>query len=378
MTHTTATPPLVSVIINNYNYAAYVGQAIESVLRQTYPAVELIVVDDGSTDHSRSVIEAFGSKLTAVFKTNGGHGSCFNAGFARCHGDYVFFLDADDYYGPETIANAVAAFKPDVAMVQFRMYLVDTNRQVIGVHPPAPVEFQSGDVVPHLLERGRYVGTVTTGLGFSRQALERILPLDERRFVQAADGCLLYSAPFLGKVATITTPNAFYRRHGANDSSMNVPHAKQLAQVRKLLGFGRNEVAVIATCAHAQGLPVPADLEYRNPYFLIYRLASLRLDPAGHPWANDHALTLGRRGVLATWRCREELGKRQTFKLGMWFALVAALPSSMVRPAIEFLLFSESLAYLQRLKAAKRRWQTLAQRKRLVPAPTASGGQAPQ
>src|SRR4029079_13012949 len=72
--------PLVSVIVNNFNYERYVGQAIESALGQTYPHVEVIVVDDGSQDASRTVIEGFGDRVIALLKENGGQGSAFNVG----------------------------------------------------------------------------------------------------------------------------------------------------------------------------------------------------------------------------------------------------------------------------------------------------------
>jgi glycosyltransferase involved in cell wall biosynthesis len=92
--------PLVSVIVGNYNYAAYVGEAIESVLAQTHPRVEVIVVDDGSTDGSRAVIERYGDRVRALFKPNAGQGSVYNAGFRMAQGELVLFLDSDDVLLP--------------------------------------------------------------------------------------------------------------------------------------------------------------------------------------------------------------------------------------------------------------------------------------
>src|ERR1700719_288784 len=87
---------LVSIIIPNYNYARYLRIAIDSALAQTYAPVEVIVVDDGSTDNSREVIESYGDRITPIIKTNGGHGSALNAGYAASRGEIVIFLDADD------------------------------------------------------------------------------------------------------------------------------------------------------------------------------------------------------------------------------------------------------------------------------------------
>jgi glycosyltransferase involved in cell wall biosynthesis len=69
--------PLVSVIINNYNYGRFLGEAIDSVLNQTYQRTETIVVDDGSTDNSREIIAGYGDRIIPVLKANGGQNSGF-------------------------------------------------------------------------------------------------------------------------------------------------------------------------------------------------------------------------------------------------------------------------------------------------------------
>ncbi|MEL6334977.1 MAG: glycosyltransferase, partial [Cyanobacteria bacterium J06626_26] len=91
---------LVSVIISNYNYGRFITEAIESVLNQRYSNVELIVVDDGSTDNSRDIIQSYSHRLISVFQANSGQGAAFNAGLAQASGDIICFLDADDYYRP--------------------------------------------------------------------------------------------------------------------------------------------------------------------------------------------------------------------------------------------------------------------------------------
>ena len=75
--------PLVSIVIDNFNYARFVGAAIDSALAQSYAPVEVVVVDDGSTDHSREVISSYADRVSAIFKPNGGHASAFNAGVWR-------------------------------------------------------------------------------------------------------------------------------------------------------------------------------------------------------------------------------------------------------------------------------------------------------
>ena len=116
-------PPLVSIIINNYNYEAFLAQAIESALAQTYAPVEVVVVDDGSADNSRAVIERYAAqykgRVIPVLKENGGQASALNAGVLASQGDIICFLDADDIYLPEKVAETVAAFEVDDSIEWF-------------------------------------------------------------------------------------------------------------------------------------------------------------------------------------------------------------------------------------------------------------------
>ncbi len=103
-------PGLVSVITPCFNAGAYIAATIESVAAQTYPAVEHIVVDDGSTDGSWAVIESYKAAITALRQPrNGGASAARNAGFAVARGEFLVFLDADDLLSPDAIAAMVAA-----------------------------------------------------------------------------------------------------------------------------------------------------------------------------------------------------------------------------------------------------------------------------
>src|SRR5215208_719446 len=87
--------PLVSVLISNYNYEGFLREAVNSALNQTYPNVEVVVVDDGSTDNSREVIASYRERVVPVLKENGGQASACNAGFQVSRGEIAIFLDAD-------------------------------------------------------------------------------------------------------------------------------------------------------------------------------------------------------------------------------------------------------------------------------------------
>jgi glycosyltransferase involved in cell wall biosynthesis len=114
---------LVSVIITVYNGAAYLGEAIDSVLAQSYRPLELIVLDDGSTDGSGDVAQRYGPALRYVRQQNAGMGGARNSAVALASGSYVAFLDADDRFLPNKLELQVAVLEedPTVDMVFGRM-----------------------------------------------------------------------------------------------------------------------------------------------------------------------------------------------------------------------------------------------------------------
>ncbi|WP_424449977.1 glycosyltransferase family 2 protein [Paraburkholderia kirstenboschensis] len=141
---------LFSVVIANYNYGRFLRQAIESALTQDWPHIEIIVVDDGSTDDSADVIRSFGEVVTAIFQENGGQRVANNVGFARSSGDVVIFLDADDVLVPGALRSIASVWRTGLTKVQVLMERVDTQgrpiRDVIpkirNVIPKIPPNFR--------------------------------------------------------------------------------------------------------------------------------------------------------------------------------------------------------------------------------------------
>ena len=117
----------VSIIIPNYNHAQYVADAINSVLNQTYHDYEIILVDDGSTDNSRDVIDAYGDKVRAIYQDNQGLSAARNTGIRAALGAYIGVLDADDMYEPEFIGTLVTLLErqPDAGAVYCGYRFVD-------------------------------------------------------------------------------------------------------------------------------------------------------------------------------------------------------------------------------------------------------------
>lgn len=105
------TPALISCIIPVFNGARYLGEALDSVLGQTYAPLEPIVVDDGSTDGTRDVVKAYGARVRYLYQANAGHAAARNLGLATARGEFVAFLDADDLWHPAKLERQMARFR---------------------------------------------------------------------------------------------------------------------------------------------------------------------------------------------------------------------------------------------------------------------------
>ena len=209
---------LVSVIILSYNYARYLEQCIESVLAQDYEPLEVIVVDDGSTDDSRAVIESYDGRLLASFKQNGGMVSAMNHGFELAQGAVVMFVDSDDYLLPGAVAAHARALRhPGVVRSQAFMTVLDESTPSKRTIPGANAA--EGDLHELVLQRGpgAYVSSPNSGNAWSRQFLERVFPLPDGLKAIGGETFLMDAAPLFGKIVTLKhQPRAAYRLHTSN------------------------------------------------------------------------------------------------------------------------------------------------------------------
>lgn len=180
--------PLVSVLINNYNYGRFLRDAIDSALNQTYANTEVIVVDDGSTDDSREIIASYGDSILPVLKENGGQGSAFNAGFAASHGEWIFLLDSDDMFWPfkgEQVLE-LARQNPQAGLIAHNLEYCDADGRAINFLPAPIRELRLVDD-RRRARRGRLTAHLpaTSGLCFRREVLGQILPMPEEIRVTA-------------------------------------------------------------------------------------------------------------------------------------------------------------------------------------------------
>ena len=331
---------LVSIIINNYNYSQFLNEAIDSALSQTYPNTEVIVVDDGSTDNSQHLIASYATQILPLLKKNGGQASALNAGFRVSRGEIIIFLDADDYLFPYAVEQVVAAWKPSVANVQYRLELIDAQGKFLDIYPCTEIRLDSGDLVPILLSQGRYSSLVTSGNAFSQEALAKILPIPEADFRVCADGYLITLIPFYGEIVSIEQPLGAYRKHGTNVWSMS-GEKMPVEHFWKSIKHDFLKYKILTDKATELGHTITHIFGSHDYQHLQGRIASLRLDHQNHPVSSDSKLGLIYKGYLATWKYSELNWKRKLI-LSTWFLWVGLMPQPLVKPAIAWLVAVQS------------------------------------
>lgn len=291
--------PVVSVIIPAYNRAAFLPKAVESVLNQTLKNVEVIVVDDGSTDYTKAALEPFKGKIRYIFTGHKGQSYARNAGMKSAAGEYIAFLDSDDTYLPLKLEAEVSFMRshPDVGLVFTEFSAVGPRgffqeRHLKSYHPywnrlgyaeafPVSGEFRLngfgknvhyyiGDLFPFLL-KGFLISSFT--VLFPKKALETA-GFQNEKYGMAEDFeftlrlCKHYKAGFLD------IPTYVYRYHDG-----------QLTPVLLLNQFSRRETALkhLEICRVVYG--AVKNLAYKDPAFYAGHAKMIRARLAGLSYA---------------------------------------------------------------------------------------------
>jgi glycosyltransferase involved in cell wall biosynthesis len=338
-----------SIVINNYNYARFLSQAIESALAQDYRDIEVIVIDDGSTDNSAEVIRSYGNRIISVFKENGGQSSCYYRGFQVASGDLVLFLDADDYLHAHCISGVIDNWKEGCVKAHFYLDVVDENG--VRLDTVVPSGRLSSGTTPLKMMRlfGAYCSPPGSGNVYSREFLSKILPMQNdyefRRFEAihfGGDSVPILAAPYFGRIAAIPQILGFYRRHAKAtagvtstfqpETSMRIlkkEHEKDLIRDRAWQLVARQtEIPKLPEPWQIPKLLEPSRLKRRMCYL---RLAGRGLDPG------DNRLNLFAKGVLSSiwW---DGYSWMQKIAITGWFVGMAILPSKiaemLIRPAL--------------------------------------------
>jgi hypothetical protein len=333
---------VVDIVINNHNYATFLEDAIESACGQTHERVNVLAVDDGSTDDSRQILARYGDRIGLILQENGGQAAALNAGMDRCEGDVVMFLDADDVLRPEAAARVAAAFAADtgVSKVQFRMETIDAQGRPTGKLKPAThLPLPNGDVrEAELAYPYDLVWMATSANAFRAEAVRRILPIPQREYpVTGADWYLVHLTALLGRVVSLDSIGAGYRVHGDNSYELSAGKL-DLDHLRQAIGF--------AASTSRELLRLAGELDMIRPERVLSiadlanRMASLKLDPSRHPIATDRPFGLLADAVGAT-RRREGISLAMKAIFVAWFAAMALAPRGGARPLAELFMFPE-------------------------------------
>lgn len=226
--------PLVSVIIPCYRQAHFLSDAIESTLRQSYPAVEVLVVNDGSPDDTRAVAARYAG-VRYIEQENGGLAAARNTGLAQSLGDFVVFLDADDRLLPDALRvnAALLSSNPAFGFVSGTSHYITRDGTKIDAEArPWP----TGDIYAALLQRNRIR---MPGMVMFRKSVFSRVGLFDTTVDACADYDMYLRVSRLFPVAFHDTAVAEYRRHGEN---MSLDAALMLRQLCRVVRHQRPHV----------------------------------------------------------------------------------------------------------------------------------------
>ncbi|MFO7541334.1 MAG: glycosyltransferase [Thiobacillus sp.] len=219
-------PTLISVVMPCYNASPYVEEAIESVLGQSYPHVELIVVDDGSTDGSTDILQRLASahpeRITLLYQQRAGPFVARNLALAHAHGGTVAFLDADDTWHPDALQllhDALVTESADLAYCGWQNIGVTAN----DPHPKTPPFFEPDQAVAHLLEHCPWpINSVL----ISRSLIDSLHGFSERLPTAMDYDLWLRMLARLPRIVPVPDTLAFYRRYPRGP--LHIPRWRQV------------------------------------------------------------------------------------------------------------------------------------------------------
>ena len=227
-------PYTVSVVIPAYNIEAYIGRAIKSVLAQTHPADEIIVVDDGSTDGTAEQIKKFGDQVHYIFKENGGLSSARNAGIRAAKSEWMAFLDGDDEWLPGSLDRQLALLERNRHLnwssANFLRCLCDEDRQGPDHNPDKIKELLAGKEYfdNYFFAVKHHAGGHPNTMFIRRKVFTEVGDFDEnQKFAEDHDMWwrITYRWP---KVGYVTEPLAIYHMVRPGTLTDNYKHSQMV------------------------------------------------------------------------------------------------------------------------------------------------------
>lgn len=256
--------PEVSVVIPTYNSAKYVVEAVESVLAQTWQDLEILVIDDGSTDDTEQVMRRYEAPVRYLRQENGGVAVARNRGIQESLGRYVAFLDADDTWLPHKLARQMEALRqqPHHRACYSAFTVVDAELNPIGISRSQG----EGAALEDLLTRGNVVATPSTVI--CERSLFDLAGGFDPALSQCADWDMWVRLAAQTEFLYVDESLVTYRQHGTNMSrnapllehdSLQVlhkgfamPELSESLRAQRSAAFARNYMVLAGTYFHAQ------------------------------------------------------------------------------------------------------------------------------
>ena len=217
--------PEISVVIPTYNCAGYITQAIESVLSQTNCNYELLVIDDGSTDNTRQVLQPYSHVLRYVYQNNQGVCAARNRGIKLAQGEYIAFLDADDFFLPGKLAAQLAVFK-----TQPNLGIVHSGWRRVNFQGKTLIDVQLWESIPNLTVESwlKWKPVLPSAMMFRRQWLEKVGGFDPQ-YTVAEDVDLVLRLALAGCQAQwLRQVTVCYRQREESAMTDGLPQARDL------------------------------------------------------------------------------------------------------------------------------------------------------
>ncbi len=227
--------PLVSVIIPSYNYLRYIEKCIQSVASQDYPNIEIIVVDDESTDGSLDYLSTLGAKVKVLSQKNSGVSVARNRGLLESRGEFLAFLDADDYWDSSKISKQMnLLLNSDVDLVYCGINLVEPNgTEITGTIVPQ----YYGDCAPYFRKYPtRAIVSLGTSNALFRKSIVAQSGILDAKLSISADWDFFRRYCDFGSVALLKEQLVFYRQHPDNMSTYSNSFVTDtMRSIRKML-----------------------------------------------------------------------------------------------------------------------------------------------
>lgn len=309
--------PSVALVVLNHNYGQFLADAIDSALAQTVPYEQILVVDDGSTDDSRALLEHYRGRVELLFKPNGGQLSAARAALAQVRCTYVHYLDADDYLEPQARELIGQHVHGEPVKLQFRMRCVNQGNSLQSVIPAYPRTYNNAAMLRDHQLLGMSICPPTSANVFRSDVL-RALPLQRLDPWDYIDGTPNLAMPYCGEVRSIDEVIVSYRLHKNNVSQHQEPTKERLdEEVKRLRRRWRELPRIVAGASGPKPGRALLELEARHMIAAIEGRHDLAL-------ASSYIHTLARSG----------LPTRKKALLTIWSLGLTLAPSRFAEPLV--------------------------------------------